>query len=375
MRVAQFIDTASEGGAETIVLDLCRQLRERGIEPVLLHFGSEYLQGHAKQLGIEQHVAPGWTQYKSFKTLPLFALQFRRFLRQLNIDALHSHLFGPITAAAPACALAGVRHVGTLHDVYVVAERPIRIRLLQMAALMGTRLVSVSADMERFYRQRAYFGRQALRTIYNGTRHAAAAPREDLREALGLSADDTVIICVGRLVELKNHRLLIRAFAALDAAQPTKLLLVGDGPLRNHLEQAARECGVAARVQFLGRRDDVADLLAISDIFALASNTEGLSCSVLEAMAGGLPAAVTRVGGNPELVEDGISGYLIEPGDTDQMRDRLRTLVLDAALRRRLGQAARQRAMTLFSFDRMIDGYIHLYSVAPGATAEAAGHD
>lgn len=375
MRVAQFIDTASEGGAETIVLDLCRQLRGRGIEPVLLHFGSEYLQGHAEKLGIEQHVVPGWTQYKSFKTLPLFALQFRRLLRELNIDVLHSHLFGPVTAAAPACALAGIRHIGTLHDVYVVAERPIRARLLQMAALMGTRLVSVSEDMERFYRGRAYFGRQALRTIYNGTRHAVAAPREDLRQALDLSAGDTVITCVGRLVELKNHRLLMRAFAALDTALSTKLLLVGDGPLRVELEQVARELGIAARVRFLGRRDDVSDLLAISDIFALASDTEGLSCSVLEAMAGGLPAVVTRVGGNPELVDDGISGYLIDPGNTEGMRDRLQTLALDTALRHRLGQAARQRAMTLFSFDRMIDGYIHLYSVAPGATAEATGHD
>src|SRR5690554_5689406 len=103
MRVAQFIDTNSAGGAETMALDLCRQLAGRSLEPVLLHFGSEYLEERACQYGFEQRVVPGWQHYKSFKTLPRFALQFRRFLQEQNIDVLHSHLYGPITAAAPAC--------------------------------------------------------------------------------------------------------------------------------------------------------------------------------------------------------------------------------------------------------------------------------
>jgi glycosyltransferase involved in cell wall biosynthesis len=373
MRVAQFIDTATEGGAETVVVDLCRQLQSRGFEPVLLHFGSPYLTERARQFGIEQHVVPGWEHYKSVKSLPRFGLELSRFLRKLHIDVLHSHLFGPITGAAPACLLAGIPHVGTLHDVYVVAERPARVRLLQLAALMGTRLVAVSKDMEAFYRGRALFGSAALRTIYNGVRAAPPKAPAGLREALGLTADDVVITCVGRLVALKNHRLLLDAFSRLD--QPARLLIVGDGPLRQELERTSAQLGTSERVHFLGRRDDVPALLAISDVFALTSNTEGLSCSVLEAMTAGLPAVVTRVGGNPELVVNGETGYVVAAGDVPAVRDRLQDLLRDRELRHRLGRAAEQRASRLFSFDHMVDSYVRLYSAPLGDSAAALRRD
>lgn len=371
MRVAQFIDTAAEGGAETVVLELCRQLRMRSVDPVLLHFGSPYLSRQARQLGVEQHVLPGHRYYKSTRTLPLFALQLSRLLRAREIDVLHSHLFGPITAAAPACLLAGVPHVGTLHDVYVVDERPARIHLLQLAALLGTRLVCVSEDMEAFYRRRGLFWRQALRTVYNGTSSMPAPQVPDLRQALGLSDADLLVICVGRLVRLKNHQLLLRAFAGLDTPQPAHLLLVGDGPLRDQLHCLATELDIAERVHFLGRRDDVPALLAASDIFALCSDTEGLSCSILEAMAAGLPVVATRVGGNSELVTDGSTGYLVEPDDVAAVQARLLALALDPARRQRFGRAAQQRIATQFSLDVMLEAYLRQYA-APCNTAAAA---
>lgn len=375
MRVAQFIDTESAGGAETVVLDLCRQLQGQGLEPVLLHFGSDYLAARADQEGLEQLVVPGWRQYKSFKTLPSFILQLRRFLRQQHIDVLHSHLYGPITAAAPACLLGGIPHIGTLHDVYVVAERPARIHLLQAAALSGTRLVCVSKDMERFYRQRAYFGKHALQTIYNGTRQQPAAETTGLRAALGLKAEDLVIACVGRLVSLKNHRLLLQAFSRLEPALSARLLLIGDGPMEEQLLLWAQELGVQDRVQLLGRRSDVPELLAVSDMFALTSETEGLSCSILEAMSAGLPAVVTAVGGNPELVVDGETGFLIPPGDAQQLHARLHALALDPGLRQRLGQAAQARAAALFSLDAMLESYLRLYPLSPPAASAAVQRD
>jgi glycosyltransferase involved in cell wall biosynthesis len=363
VRVAQFIDTHTGGGAETIVLELCRELRDRGIEPVLLHFDSDFLKKCARRDGIEHHVVPGWHEYKSFKTLPRFALLFRRFLRQQNIDTLHSHLFGPITAAAPACLMAGIPHIGTLHDVYVVAERPARIRLLQMAALTGTQLASVSRDMELFYRDGAFFSHRALQTIHNGTRAHAQPENSGLRAALGFADTDVIISCVSRLVALKNHRLLLRAFSQLDPGLSARLLIIGDGPMREDLEQLAQTLGAADRIRFLGRRDDIPALLAISDLFALASNTEGLSCSILEAMSAGLPTVATRVGGNPELIVDGSTGFLVEPGDDTALHRHLRMLVLHPALRLQLGHAARPRAATQFSFDLMIDAYLRLYSI------------
>lgn len=375
MRIAQFIDTESAGGAETIVLDLCRQLQAQAMEPVLLHFGSAYLKERAEHYGIEQQAVPGWAHYKSFKTLPRFALQFRRFLQQQQIDVLHSHLYGPIIAAAPACLLAGVPHIGTLHDVYVVAERPARVHLLQAAALLGTRLVCVSKDMERHYRQQAYFGKRALQTIYNGARSILPAEDVSLREVLSLPADALVITCVGRLVSLKNHRLLLHAFARLDLASPARLLLVGDGPMKESLQQLAQGLGIGEQVHFLGQRDDVPEVLAISDVFALTSDTEGLSCSVLEAMSAGLPAVVTNVGGNPELVIDGQTGFLVEAGAETTLFECLQTLAQDSALRLRLGQAARQRAAAQFSLDTMIESYMRMYSSTTTTVPEVIHRD
>lgn len=375
MRIGQFIDTESTGGAETVVLELCRLLQAQDMEPVLLHFGSAHLSERAAAWGIEQRIVPGKADYKSAATLPRFIWQFRRFLQLQRIDVLHSHLFDPITTAAPACLLAGIPHVGTLHDVYVVAEKPARIRLLQAASLLGTRLVCVSRHMERFYRQRARFGRQALQVIYNGVSLMPPVPTGRLRPALGLQADDLVIACVGRLVGLKNHRLLLQAFSHLPVALSPHLLLIGDGPMEAQLRQWAGELGIAARVHLLGRRTDVPELLTSSDIFALVSDTEGLSCSILEAMSVGLPVVATAVGGNPELVVDGKTGFLIAPGDAAGLYARLLALAREPKLRQRLGQAGRRRVAARFSLETMLNGYLRLYRLSATPFGAAVGRD
>jgi len=362
VRIAQFIDTDTQGGAETIVVDLCRELSAHGHDSLLLHFGSPYLDEHCRRHGLEQRVVPGHALYKSIKTLPHFALVLRRFLREQGVELLHSHLFGPITGAALAARLAGIPHVGTLHDVYVVAERPARARLLQLAGLLGTRLVAVSDHMARFYRSQARFGTHTLRTIHNGARLTQPPRDPALRAALGLSEQDLAVICVGRLVPLKRHDQLLQAFAAVRTQRPVKLLLAGDGPLRAQLETLALTLGIADRVRFLGNRTDVPALLAASDVFALVSETEGLSCSLLEAMAAGLPALATRVGGNPELVADGTSGYLVEVGDVRAMRERLQALLDDDRARAAMGREARHRAEQRFSVDTMMRAYLQLYA-------------
>lgn len=373
MRIAQFIDTDGQGGAETMVLDLCRSLRDRGADVVLLHFESDFLRDRCRRFGLDEVSVPHRQLYKSLRRLPLFWARFARFLRAEGVELLHSHLYGPVTGAAPAALLAGVPHVGTLHDVYVVAERPARIRLLQLAALCGTRLVAVSQDMERFYRQRARFSPNALRTIYNGIAAHAADRLPPTRGGLGIGSQDLIILCVGRLVPLKQHRDLLQAFSRLRASAPLRLVLAGDGPLRRELSEEAHRLGIADRVHLLGNREDVPALLAASDIFALASATEGLSCSVLEAMSAGLPIVVTRVGGNPELVVDGESGFLVEPGDADALGERLQRLVDSSELRQELGRRALQRARSAFSPETMIDNYLRLYAeLAPGS-AVAAG--
>ena len=366
MRIAQFIDTYSRGGAETVVAELSRALAQAGHEPVILHFGNEHLLRFCREHGIAERIVPAHHHYKSTRTLPLFAREFARFLRSEGIDALHAHLFGPVTAGALAGRLAGVRTVGTLHDVYSIAEKPSRIRLLQLAALLGARLVTVSEDMQARYRETGWFSRRQLQTVYNGI----SLPQPDIAEAaavrdqLGLPEHARVILSVGRLVELKQHEILIRAVAEIPKYRPIFLLCAGDGPRLDVLRQLAAQLGVSDRVRFLGNRDDVPVLLQLADVFALASSTEGLSCSILEAMAAAVPPVVTDVGGNRELVVDGQSGYLVPAGDVCAMRRRLERLLSDDDELACFGAASAERARTLFSFDAMMRAYLQRYGLA-----------
>ena len=140
-----------------------------------------------------------------------------------------------------------------------------------------------------------------------------------------------------------------------------QLLLAGDGHLQSAVEQQARDLGIADRVHFLGRREDVAELLASSDAFALASLWEGNPLSVMESMAAGLPSVVTSVGGVPELVEDGIHGFVVQPGDAQAMSEAMSRLVSDPAARRAMGEAAIQKANRKFGQKQMVEAYESLY--------------
>ncbi len=362
MRIAQFIDTESRGGAERIFIDNCRRLRASGHTPLALHFGSRHLAAECERHGIRQQIVPGHRQYKKTATLARFAWQFAGLLREQRIEVLHSHLFGPVTGAAPAARLAGIPHVGTLHDVYSIGEKPRRIRLLQLAAVLGTRLVAVSRQMEAYYRSQGRFAAGALRTIHNGIDPLPPTrSRRSVRRLLNLAEDEPVVICVGRLVPLKRHDLLIDAFHRLPGADRARLLLVGDGPCRERLQRQIAALGLARRVRLLGARDDVPDLLAAADVFCLSSDTEGLSCSILEAMAAGLPAVVTAVGGNAELVRDGQTGFIVPPGDAATLALRLEELLGDPLLRQRYAHHASRRVRSHFSAAGNLRQYLLLY--------------
>ena len=164
------------------------------------------------------------------------------------------------------------------------------------------------------------------------------------------------LLSVGRLRAPKDFVTLVRAMAGLDA----RLRIAGDGPDRPAIEAEIGRLGLT-NVELLGTRDDVPDLLAGSDVFVLASDSEGLPMSVLEAMAAGLPVVASAVGGVPELVIDGETGALVPPGDGAALARALEPVVADAALRDRLGAAGRQRAEREFSLERFEREHLELY--------------
>jgi len=186
--------------------------------------------------------------------------------------------------------------------------------------------------------------------------------RLEWRQREGFAPDDLLLVCAARFFEQKNHRMLLDAFAAGPAKNPSaKLLLAGDGGLQPELEQQAQRLGIRDRVFFLGRREDVPALLGAADIFALASLYEGNPLSVMEAMASGLAVVATSVGGIPELIEDGRSGLLVNSGDTQAFAQALSRLAGDPAALQATGEAARQRAREKFDQRLMIRAYEDLY--------------
>ncbi|HEY7448109.1 MAG TPA: glycosyltransferase family 4 protein [Vicinamibacterales bacterium] len=366
MRIAQFIDTESLGGAETLLMELSGTLRQQGHEVILYHFGSPHLHEFAEQNGFCERTLPGYKHYKSLYTLPAFTRLLRCQLKADGINVLHSHLLGPIVGGTLATAGTRINHVGTLHDAYTIEERPSRIRLLQLAAIGGTQLVCVGETLERFYRARGWFPRRRLSVVRNGVSRLQPLDKQaraGVRAAFGFSSEAVVIVCVGRLEALKRQHLLIELLPELRrrTGADCRLLLVGEGEQRRVLERNMTEQGVSSFVTLTGNRHDVPTLLGASDIFVLPSSTEGLSRSVLEAMSVGLPIVATDVGSNRDLLGPNERGLLVPADDSKGLLNALERLVNDEALRLSVRRNAATLVATCYRQETMVASYIHMY--------------
>jgi len=208
---------------------------------------------------------------------------------------------------------------------------------------------------------------ECLELIYNGIEMPPVEARDmrSRRANLGLPEQAVIVTQVANLIPYKGHADLLDAFAKAQAATSVgmALCLVGrDDGIGAELAAKAEALGIADRVTWLGARGDVAAILAASDIGVLSSHQEGFSNAVLEGMAASLPMVVTRVGGNSEAVIDGETGLLVEPHNSDALAKALVRLADDAALRLRLGEAARRRVEDNFTLGRCADRYERLYT-------------
>ena len=217
-------------------------------------------------------------------------------------------------------------------------------------------IVVVSKDVGRsFLFEYPMLGRKTC-VIYNGIAARVHADRGRIKTGACQG------ICVARLDALKGINDLVRGVAECKTMRVGfDLSLVGDGPCRGELEGLVRSLDLSDEISFLGWREDVPALLMHADMYVLASYTEGMPLSILEAMAAGLPVVATAVGGVPELVQDGVTGLLVPPRDPQALAGAMSRLVKDPALRRRMGEAGRRRVEEHFSFDRMVQQYEDLY--------------
>jgi sugar transferase (PEP-CTERM/EpsH1 system associated) len=293
--------------------------------------------------------------------------------RRLQPEVVHSRNLSGLDALAPA-KLAGVRHcVHSEHgwdmgDLDGRRWRPATLRRLHSPLV--DRYVTVSKDLERYLVERVGIAPARISQIYNGVDTERFAPHPD-KSAAALPAElcgnnVLVIGTVGRIQPVKDQITLLKAFAGLvqSRAQFTdrlRLAIIGDGPLLGDLRQLSDTLGIAQLTWLPGAIGNIPDVLRCFDLFVLPSLTEGISNTVLEAMASGIPVIATAAGGNLELVEDGRCGRLFPPGDTAMLVRLLAGYVADPLLRQEHGAAARRVAVERFGLDAMIRQYEEIY--------------
>ena len=306
---------------------------------------------------------------------PWFVLQLARLLRRERPDIVHTHSWGTLCEGLIAARIAGVPRV--VHGEHGTMEmRSWNLRVQRLAWERADCVLSVSSRLAEKMAHAVRYPVDRIRVIRNGldTTRFSPARREAARRRLGIAPDALVIGTVGRLVPVKDQAGLLRALALLKA-QHTKFraVIAGDGPLRTDLVALAASLGLDDRVEFIGERTDVEDVLASFDIFVLSSVSEGLSNTILEAMASGVPVIATRVGGAEELVDDGRTGLLIQPSSVEQLAEALHRLALSLSEREEMGRAGRLRAEHAFALPVMLAGYESLYrELATGRALEDA---
>jgi sugar transferase (PEP-CTERM/EpsH1 system associated) len=284
-------------------------------------------------------------------------------LRRLSPDVVHTRNVGTLDCQIAAWLARVPRRIHGEHgwDVHDPAGRSPKYRWLRRAlAPFVHRFVALSQEIERWLTTDVGVPADKVVRICNGVDTTRFRPVDPLAACEHVRTIGTVT----RFSAIKDPLNTIDAFALLRSLghRDIRFLVVGDGPLRGDVETRVADACLEGVTCLPGSTLDVAPYLARMDLFVLGSKREGISNTILEAMAAGLPVVATATGGNVELVEDGRCGFLVEPGCPAKLADAIARYVVDPALARQHGAAARERAERLFSLDAMVAGYSALYA-------------
>jgi glycosyltransferase involved in cell wall biosynthesis len=291
-------------------------------------------------------------------------------LRTEDIEIVHSHQFTATMYAAPLARLAGVALVVETPHLREAWRRGWLKRSYLVDRLVYTTVdhfVAVSQANQRHLTEQKGCRPERITQIYNGRDLSIFRPdpvaRGRMREMLGVSADQVLIVHVGRLAEQKGHRYLLDAYADVRALVPgARMVFVGDGELRAELERVVRERGWGAEVVFAGYQTSVREYLAAADIVVLPSLFEGLPLVAVEAGAMGRPMVASDVDGTPEVVLHGVTGLLVPPADSARLGRALVELAGDPERRDRMGAAARELVVERFGIANHVARHAALYT-------------
>ena len=361
--ITYVVNALNPGGTERLVVDMSRAFaREFDLSVICLDEPGSWGQALRAE-GIPVHCV--WRQPGMDLSMPR---KLARLFRAAGTRLVHAHQCTPWFYAA----LARLRHrtprlLLEEHGRFYPEVRNRKRALVNRAFIrpLTHRFVAVSEDVRQ--RLETYEGLDArkIRVIYNGVTPPAAldaAARAALRASLGIGPAEFVVGTVGRFDSIKNLPMLVRSLADVMRREPrVRGLLVGDGPEMARIRALVTELGLDRRITFTGYRDDARQLAQCMDLFVLSSFSEGTSMALLEAMSAAVPVAVTAVGGNPEIVTAGETGWVVPSDDAAALAVAIGEAARDEATRRQRAEAGRRRFQERFLFSRMLDHYRDLY--------------
>jgi len=363
LRIAMMLDSDGPGGAEVVLFRLSEELRRRGhtVVPVLPRNGVGWLGELFRGVGSTPE-----TFWLKRPIDPTAVGRLMRMLRRNEIDVVHSHEFTMAVYGATAARLLGIPHALTMHGSLTITNALRRRIAMRWAIRRSAHAIAVSYATQMQFAKDLGLDNSAFTVIHNGvplTSGNADAPRREF----GCADGDVVILAVGNLDTRKNHRMLLEALVRLQQSGltvPWRLIIAGGrgGDQHSQLLEYVASHRLQNRVHIVTERNDIPDLQALSNIFAMPSLWEGLPMAMLEAMVAGNAVIASAAGGIPEAIVDGRDGILFPPGDSEALERGLRTLMTDPTRRRTFAAAALERSKREFTVEVMADRHLELYT-------------
>lgn len=363
--VCLLASTLVTGGAERVVLGLGSGLGSYGLRSVIITLHEAGPVGaELSRYGLRVVSNVAATRHDPGAVARLAGIMKRESVDLLfSLDHHNAVFWGSIAAK-----MAGVRkRVLSVHSTGLWGRKSSFTLSDRMVLPFYDKVVALAQSHAEYLERGEGIPGDKIVVIHNGVDTARFTPigspdgRNDLRKEMNIPDSVFVVTMVAALRPEKNHEMLLRAAAELPE-EGYLFLLVGGGDEEGRLVELAGELSLGDRIRFMGRRDDIAEILSASDLFVLCSHpvVETFPLSVLEAMSTGLPVISTRVGSIETILDEGVEGVIVEPGDMEALRDAIRDLRENEQRRREMGVKARRRVVERFSLDVMVKGYAEL---------------
>lgn len=371
MHVLYLVDTLNVGGTETQMTSTALRLHRAGHRVTV-----GCLRAEGPLLEILRKAGIPVVEFPKSKTMlsPNGMLQLLRivfFLLRHGVQVVHAHDLWANLYGVPAAWLTGTPII--ISSRRYLADlgwyTPWRNKIMRVIYRVSTHVVVNSAAVRKLLVERDGLPPQKVRVIHNAVdvEQFVGARRDKKSLSPGIDENSKLIAVIANMYSpVKGHNHLIAAARTVCSIEPeATFLLIGDGPERLKLELQVAAVGLSKNVLFLGRRKDIPELLACCNLSVLPSEAEGLPNALLEAMAAGLPVVATRVGGTPEVIEDGVNGLLVAAQAPNALAGAILQILQDSKLATRLAQAGQKRMRAHFSFDRLMAELEQLYAPAP----------